>query len=107
MASESMTYSDLYGPLSEIRTKQQADEYFEFLVSWRTKEFSMPRDEAERIERNNVGYWTGYLDEATARRVMELFQVEHPFFGTEFPSLDEAFEIGVRAGTAARQKFGG
>lgn len=40
------------------------------------------REEAERVERFNIGYWTGYYDSATAARVQRLFRCEHPFFGS-------------------------
>ena len=55
------------------------------------------REEAENIERCNLGYWGGYYDLETRLRVERLFRCEHPFFGLAAdgqPAPEEAFEMG-------------
>jgi hypothetical protein len=91
------TYGEKYQPAMEIADQQEADAYFERLVA-HSMSFGKSRAEAEQIERLNLGYWTGYYDEETARRVFTLFKCEHPIFGTSWPSIEEAFEAGVRMG---------
>lgn len=42
----------------------------------------------------NVGYLAGYYDSATRETIFDWFGVEHPFFGTATPTVDEAFQAG-------------
>jgi hypothetical protein len=51
-------------------------------------------EKARDIILSNIGYYTGYLDNATADRVMELFDTEHPVFGKTHPTPEEAFRMG-------------
>lgn len=72
---------DLYGPAMDIEDPAQAREYWEALVTMRM-ETGLSRAEAEACERQNLGYFTGYCDEATGKRVARVFGVLHPFLGT-------------------------
>lgn len=42
----------------------------------------------------NLGYMTGYLDAATARRFRDWLEVSHPIFGAGTLSSQEAFTAG-------------
>jgi len=45
--------------------------------------------EARDFQLRAIGYHTGYLDPASADRIMELFNTEHPIYGREHPTPDE------------------
>ena len=72
---------DKYGPAMQISDQAEADAYFERCVKHQMKRGKCSRDRAERIERQNLGYYAGYYDEETRRRVERLFHCAHPFFG--------------------------
>lgn len=81
----------------EIHDETEATDYFEACVR-HNMSFGTERDEAERIEKINFGYYAGYYDEETRRQVERLFSCAHPIFGAIAingpPTLDEAFEAG-------------
>lgn len=69
--------------------------------------FGTTREEAETIERTNLGYFAGYYSHATRERVERLFRCAHPFFGSiaekEPMAPEEIFEMGWRMGRAHRE----
>jgi hypothetical protein len=97
---ENLTIRDAYSPAMEIDNKEAADEYFEALVKRSITYFGTSRQEAENVQRQNLGYYTGYYDEATRERVERLFSCSHPIFGSitknGTPSAEEAFKLGQR-----------
>ncbi len=101
----SPTIGELYDPAMLITDQAEADAYFETLVQ-RNMSHGTSRDEAERIERNNLGYYAGYCSSETRARVEELFRCSHPIFGAVAqyapPTPEEAFEIGKRIGEAMK-----
>lgn len=92
-----MTNGEKYGPAMRARTQQVADECFAALVA-HSMSFGNTREEAERIERSNIGYWAGYYDNETRRRVERLFRCSHPVFGPCEPLPEEAYLLGLDAG---------
>lgn len=90
---------DKYGPAMKMTDPNEAKAYFELLVE-HNMSFGHSRQEAEHIERSNLGYWAGYYDHETRRRVENLFQCAHPIFGeiAKFgsPTPEEAFLIGIK-----------
>lgn len=52
--------------------------------------------EAERIVRRNIGYMAGYYDQTVQERIYRLFKTEHPIFGTDHPTFEQALWSGVR-----------
>lgn len=76
-----MTIGEKYGPAIRIIGQAEADRYFKKLV-WHTMAAGGNRDEAERIERSNLGYYAGYYTDETRERVERLFRCEHPVFGS-------------------------
>lgn len=54
--------------------------------------------EARSFQLRSIGYYTGYLDHASADRIMELFDTEHPIFGREHPTPEEALKKGIAFG---------
>jgi hypothetical protein len=45
--------------------------------------FGKKREDAERCERLNIGYWSGYYDRQTMAKVRELYGFGHPFIGPD------------------------
>lgn len=96
-----VTVMEKYAPAMEITEQAIADVYFEECV-----EHSMwhghSREEAELIERANLGYFAGYYDDAVRERVERLFRCEHPVFGgirERGPvTSEEALRLGLERG---------
>lgn len=76
------TIGEAYSPAMNITTQEEADLYFEQLVSECIEARPMTRQEAEKIQRQNLGYYSGYYDVATQERVQRLFRCVHPVFGS-------------------------
>jgi hypothetical protein len=93
-----VTYGEAYGPAMEITVQEVADGYFERLVRWSMEQGGLSREEAEEVERQNLGYYAGYYGPEVRARVERLFRCAHPFFGAIAekgqPTPDEAFEMG-------------
>lgn len=96
-----ISIGDKYDPAMKITNQAEANAYFERCVQ-HTMSFGTDRQEAERIERANLGYYAGYSSEETRRRVERLFSCAHPIFGAisvnGVPSNEEALEAGFSAG---------
>lgn len=96
---------DKYGPAMKITEQAEADEYFEACVA-HCMSFGTKREEAEKIERSNLGYYAGYWDGDTRERVERLFKCAHPIFGSIAekgePTPEEAFAMGQAMGEKIR-----
>ena len=88
-----ITIGEKYRPAMEITNQDEADAYFEKCVV-HNMGFGTSREEAERVEKTNLGYYAGYCDKKTAERVWRLFKCEHPILGRYYPSPQEAFFAG-------------
>ena len=100
---EKLTYGEAYEPAMEITDQEEADRYFLVLVGMSMKN-GQSREEAEKIQRENLGYYAGYYDSETRARVEKLFNCAHPIFGPISqgePTAEEAFEIGRKLGEQA------
>lgn len=75
-----ITIGEKYGKAMKITDKNEAASYFEECVQ-HTMSFGKSREEAERIERHNIGYYAGYYDQETAERANNLYGAMHPIFG--------------------------
>jgi len=74
-----ISIGEKYIPAMELTTQEDADAYFEKCVQ-HSMSFGKSRDEAEAIERSNLGYFAGYYSHETRERVERLFRCEHPIF---------------------------
>lgn len=87
------TIGDLYKPAMEIHDESDAREY--------GMRHGQTREEAEGIQRQNLGYFAGYYDSETRERVERLFSCTHPVFGSIAqngePTFQEAFDKGREA----------
>lgn len=103
------TYGELLGPAMEITDQTKADQYFKALVDrcMELDEDRKPREEIERIQRINLGYYAGYYSHETRERVERLFRCAHPIFGSiadnGAPTPKQAFELGKRLGESAKR----
>jgi len=103
-----ITIGDKYTPAMAITEQAAADTYFEQCVAHGMTCFGQSREDAEKIERDNLGYFAGYYDHATRERVERLFKCAHPIFGAIAekgpPSAEEALQKGIERGQAARNR---
>lgn len=53
-----------------------------------------------RVADVNIGYSSGYYSRDMAKKILELFEVEHPVFGRAQLTSEEAFELGKKLGEA-------
>lgn len=88
----------------EITEQDAADAWFEDAVEQCLRmrvEEGRPCDraEAENIQRQNLGYISGYYGEEVQRRVERLFDTHHPIFGPTSEggiTPEQAFEAGKK-----------
>lgn len=96
---EKMTIGEKYDPAMEITNQAEADAYFQRCVDHSMTYHRKTREEAETLERTNLGYYAGYYGAETRERVERLFSCTHPVFGSIAergqPTPDEAFKAGV------------
>lgn len=94
-----VTIGEKYGPAMHIHTQEEADKYFEECVQ-HSMLFGNSREKAIEIEKQNIGYYTGYYDDETAERAKRLFKCKHPIFDEMivFMNCEDAFKKGVELG---------
>ena len=90
------TYGEVYGPAMNVQTEAEAKEYFDAIMKSLMEHHGKSEETAADIVKSNLGYWTGYCDSETARRVFRLYGCAHPIFGVSRPSAEEAFDAGKK-----------
>lgn len=99
--SKKLTYGEALGPAMKITDQAEADQYFEAMVQAAMKDGKI-REEAERISKSNLGYFSGYYDQETMARVQKLFNCVHPIFGAVDQAKDlttkDILEMGMTLG---------
>lgn len=94
-----ISIGEKYGPAMTITDQAEADVYFELLVEHSMRGGKRSREEAEKIERMNLGYYAGYGFDR--EQVERLYRCAHPYFGAIAengpPTAREAFLTGVDA----------
>jgi len=53
--------------------------------------------------RQNIGYVSGYYENATRFEICRVFETAHPIFGTSNPTPEEAFELGKKLGESVNK----
>ncbi len=91
---EKINWGTKYGRAVAITDQEEAKAYFEVCVQHMMKYGKYSREEAESIERQNIGYWAGYGGAEDFNRVMKLYGTAHPIFGTSYPTPAAAFNAG-------------
>lgn len=96
-----ITIGDKYKPAMEITDQAEADAYFEQCVA-HAMSFGKTREEAEKTERANLGYFAGYYSHETRERVERLYRCAHPIFGSIQasgpPTSEQALQTGLAMG---------
>lgn len=99
-----ITIGEKYSPAMKITDPQEAQAYFEECVIHCMRD-GKTREEAEAMERSNLGYYAGYYDSKTRARVERLFNCSHPIFGAiadkGTPTPTKALEQGLRRGASS------
>jgi len=96
-----LTMGECYEPAMKRTDPEEAKKYLAALIERGVKHFGQTPEEAERIQKESLGYYAGYYDTETMVRVHKLFSCEHPVFGkvesqADLPSPKEAFEMGQK-----------
>lgn len=107
----SKTYGEEFAEALACNTKEEAQAWLEKNIREREKEYGQSSVEARKIILSNLGYMAGYYDKETSQKVYDLFQAEHPIFGTPnyWSTLipEEAFRAGQSLMESRIQKDGG
>jgi len=102
-----ITTSEKYEPAMALTEQAEADEYFEVLVQHSMMNFGKTRQEAEELEKTNLGYFAGYSGAETRERVERLFSCAHPIFGAiaekDPPTVEEILAMGNRSAMQGEQ----
>lgn len=104
MKLKGSTFGETLGPAMDITDQVEADDYFEQLIKHymtcqsAKREGGRSRVVAEQIVRESLGYYAGYYNDKTQKRVNCLFRTTHPVFGDTKPRPEEAFEAGKKLG---------
>lgn len=92
---ETLTYGEALNPAMGIKDKAEAQEYLRdyaaFIQKYLDKEPDPKGRTAIQIAKINIGYFAGYYNTETMKRVHEVFDTEHPIFGKTEQTLEEAF----------------
>jgi hypothetical protein len=100
----SLTYGECLGPAMKITDPKDAQQYLKNYVAFIQKCLDKePRKDnmtAEQIAKINLGYFAGYYDDETRRKVEKLFCCSHPIFGSieqeGTPTAEDAFNAGKK-----------
>ncbi len=101
-----MSRRDAWDFAIKVTEQIVADATFALLVEEAMSSEDRPtRPDAERLVRENLGYFAGYYDDETRARVEKLYNCVHPIFGKiaehGAPSSAEAFQLGKELGSSA------
>lgn len=88
----------------EINTKDKAAALVDAEAAEAAEFYKMPIEDARANLLANIGYCTGYYDNATADRILDLFETEHPIFGRTHPTPEEAWAKGLEMGAKSKMK---
>lgn len=101
-----ITIGKKYKPAMIIIDAKEAQRYFEKLVA-HSMLHGNSREEAEKIEKSNLGYFAGYYGDDVRKKVEQLFFCVHPIFGAasnDTPTAAEAFELGKKLAESSKKE---
>lgn len=78
---EHVTCGEVLTPAMRVKTKWQAQRYFESCVRHHMKYYDSSREKAETVTAANIGYCFGYQSREDAARLKKLYGFGHPIFG--------------------------
>ncbi len=97
-----MTYREQFELAMRCTNREEAARFVDSEIVRYESEYHMSSEESLTTILANLGYMAGYYDDATARKVHELFGAVHPIFGTAdyhtTVSPEQAFRLGFEKG---------
>lgn len=99
---EVLTYAECLKPAMEIMDQADANQYLvDYIAYIQAALEKEPRSDemtAEEIAKINLGYYAGYYNSETRKRVELLFCCHHPIFGSASQEIttQEAYEAGIK-----------
>lgn len=82
---EVLTYEQCLGPAMKITEREDAQQYLQAYKTFIQRDLDNKKFSSEltanEIALGNFGYYAGYYDPETQRRVQNLFGAAHPVFG--------------------------
>lgn len=98
-----LTYSDIYNKAQAITDPAEAQQYLEALVERDVRQYGTDEKVARSNAESNIGYLAGYSSFEEMKRILMVFNVQHPIFGNPDAPItpEEAFKAGFKAGLEA------
>jgi len=72
---EKLTYGESLGPAMDITDPEDAKQYFKSYTEWLQSKIGTTYTDAEEIAKRNISYYTGYYNNETQKRVLNLFNL--------------------------------
>lgn len=95
-----MTYREQFDNAMKCTNKEEAAIWLEKEIARYESDYGKTREEASKVILSNLGYMAGYYDQATSKKVHDLFGANHPVFGGpdywDRVTPEEAFEAGKK-----------
>ena len=91
-----------YDDVCNAKTKKEMQKLFDLVLTECSKKFGGSVESHRTMQLSNVGYFAGYYDNKTRRRVDKWLHAVHPIFGKTNPSASESFNAGIKRGQKAR-----
>ena len=88
-----MSISEMIALSLRLGTKEDAKKLVDQRVQEMVSILGYDADQARRTTLQNIGYYTTYIDNESADKVMDLFETEHPYFGRRHPTGEEAWRL--------------
>lgn len=106
---DQISLMDKYEPAMTITDEIEAQAYFNQCVEHCMRIGRMGREEAERIERQNIGYYSSYFNKEAQQRVERLYQCVHPLFGPMgkdgLTRVEDAYYLGMSLATPQKSRL--
>lgn len=87
-----------YRNVCEAKTKRDMLARFETLLKELAEREGGTPEFYRAIQLSNVGYFSGYYDQATAKRVLKWLNAKHPIFGTAHADGTVTADAALNAG---------
>jgi hypothetical protein len=104
MIPDRVTIGEKYDPAMKVHTKAEAQAYFDECVEHDLRlRPELSREEAEHIERQNIGYYFGYQRRDEACRLQELYGFTHPLINIGTDTPEDIVRKGITIGNRMKQ----
>lgn len=100
MVAETERSKDMnYQTICEAKTKKAMQQAFKELLEEIAKKHGYKPEKYRLIQLSNIGYFAGYFNSKTMKRVQKWLGAYHPVFGGIIPTPKKAYETGKRLGS--------